>query len=328
MWLIVLLVFLLIVLLIFFGPIAPTSYVLKRQNLPDDLDEYLRETESEYVTRPECEKVIDWFDEHNKQPTAISVVYLHGFSASRKELYPVPKQIAKELGANIFYTRLTGHGLNGDDAMDEGSVNAWVNDAEEAMAIGRRLGEKVVVIGMSTGATLATWLASYERAHDVLAYIMVAPNYGLTDRRAAMLTWPLAKYFVPFINGKYHSLSPINDMHGKYWDLKYPSTVLIALMSLVKLVNDQDLSEIKQPVLFISSPHDDVVDVKLIQQKFDEVGTSTKQHILVDTTNSQSQHVIAGNVFAPENNETLVQATLDFIQELQLQSTLSKTERR
>jgi hypothetical protein len=43
------------------------------------------------------------------------------------------------LGANLYFARLKGHGRSGD-AMLEGSVQAWVDDFAEAVAIGRRLG--------------------------------------------------------------------------------------------------------------------------------------------------------------------------------------------
>ena len=57
---------------------------------------------------------------------------------------PLPDKVAAALGANLFYTRLTGHGQDGA-AMAEGSVNAWINDYAEAMAIGRAIGGKVEI---------------------------------------------------------------------------------------------------------------------------------------------------------------------------------------
>ncbi|MDD4273595.1 MAG: hypothetical protein PHG14_07705 [Desulfobacter postgatei] len=37
-------------------------------------------------------------------------VYIHGFSATRKETAPLSDLVAKTLNANLFYTRLSGHG--------------------------------------------------------------------------------------------------------------------------------------------------------------------------------------------------------------------------
>ncbi len=89
-----------------------------------------------------------------KAKTPIAIVYVHGFSASKGRRGRCPTSVAAALGANLFYTRLTGHGKDGA-AMATASVNAWVNDYAEALAIGRAIGEKVIVIGVSTGAALA-----------------------------------------------------------------------------------------------------------------------------------------------------------------------------
>ena len=45
--------------------------------------------------------------------TPKSVVYLHGFSATRQETAPFSETLARALGANLFETRLAGHGLPG-----------------------------------------------------------------------------------------------------------------------------------------------------------------------------------------------------------------------
>jgi hypothetical protein len=65
----------------------------------------------------------------------------------------------ESLGANLYFARLKGHGRSGD-AMLEGSVQGWIDDFAEAVAIGRRLGERVVIMATSTGASLATSAAA------------------------------------------------------------------------------------------------------------------------------------------------------------------------
>ena len=72
--------------------------------------------------------------------------------------------------------------------MAQGSVNAWINDYEEAIAIGRAIGDKVIVIGTSTGGSLATWAATQPGASDgVAAIAFISPNFGVQGvrRRAA-----------------------------------------------------------------------------------------------------------------------------------------------
>ena len=126
----------------------------------NDIDGYLAKREANYSDiKPGAQKQMIWLDPATKSKSPYSVVYIHGFSASLAEVRPVPDLVAKEIGANLFYTRLTGHGRTGD-AMAEAKVNDWYNDVAEALAIGRATGGKVIVIATSTGGTLATWAAT------------------------------------------------------------------------------------------------------------------------------------------------------------------------
>jgi alpha-beta hydrolase superfamily lysophospholipase len=139
----------------FAGPQVALSTQLRSLQLPADLDQYLAASEARYPDiTANTEKIIIWAYP-DKRKTALSVIYPQGFSATRQETAPLSDEIAKQLGANLFYTRLTGHGRSGA-AMAEASVNDWLNDSQEALQIGAQLGEHVVVIATSTGATLAT----------------------------------------------------------------------------------------------------------------------------------------------------------------------------
>ena len=71
--------------------------------------------------------------------------------------------------------------------MAETTVNDWANDNYEALAIGRELGEKVIVIGVSTGGTAATWLSMQPESEDVLAFVLISPNFGPKDLSAELI---------------------------------------------------------------------------------------------------------------------------------------------
>ena len=130
--------------------------------VPQDLDQYLSQSESEipHIT-PQTEKTITWANPA-KTRTALSVVYLHGYSATRQETAPLANEIAAQLGANLFCTRLCGHGLSGE-ALAQATVNDWLNDAMGAVEIGKRLGDKVIVMGVSTGGRLPARLRDLDR---------------------------------------------------------------------------------------------------------------------------------------------------------------------
>ena len=69
--------------------------------------------------RPGLQKEIVWANPATKTKTPLAIVYIHGFSASKGEVRPLPDKVASALGANLFFTRLTGHGEDGA-AMAEG----------------------------------------------------------------------------------------------------------------------------------------------------------------------------------------------------------------
>lgn len=144
------------------GPRVPvdTRITFDASAIGDDPAAYLDRSESRVSgIRDGLEKEIVWADPMIHVKTPISIVYIHGFSASKGEVRPLPDQVAEEFGANLFYTRLKGHGQD-SAAMGTATVNDWLNDYAEALAIGREIGEKVVVIATSTGAALAVHAAT------------------------------------------------------------------------------------------------------------------------------------------------------------------------
>ena len=100
---------------------APPLFVLEQ------IEDRITLAESQLTDiRPGLEKSIIWAGAPHHR-TEYAIVYIHGFSASKEELRPVPDRIASALDANIFYTRLTGHGRTAK-AMHDVSVAAWMQD--------------------------------------------------------------------------------------------------------------------------------------------------------------------------------------------------------
>ncbi|TIX06411.1 MAG: alpha/beta hydrolase, partial [Mesorhizobium sp.] len=50
------------------------------------------------------EKEIIWADPMVHARTPLSIVYIHGFSASKGEVRPLPDEVADQLDANLYYT--------------------------------------------------------------------------------------------------------------------------------------------------------------------------------------------------------------------------------
>lgn len=305
--------FIIIVVAVFLaGPRVKMDTTLRPFPLPLDLDQYLAESEGRFDDIvPNTEKTIIWAGQPG-QKTAVSIIYLHGFTATRQETAPLSDKLAAELGANLFYTRFRGHGRTGQ-ALAEATVNDWLNDTIEALAIGRRLGERVIVIGVSTGATAATWLAAQPDLDDVLAFIFISPNYGPHDRSAVILTWPWGEKIATALIGPERDWEPSNEAHGRYWTLNYPTRALLPMMGLVKLTHQADLSRITRPVLVIYSPQDEVIDSRRVETTFARMSQADKQIIPVTRNEGESNHVLAGAITAPDKTDEIVQMILNFI---------------
>lgn len=263
-----------------------------------------------------AEKRIFWAHE-DRRKTALSIVYLHGYSATRQEVSPLTERLAQELGANLFQTRLRGHGQAGA-AMAKASAGDWLNDTLEAYLIGEEIGERVIVIGTSTGGTLALWLAQRPEATRLAALLLVSPNLGPRDPRSEWLAGPWGTQLASAVIGPTYEWRPANEAHAKFWTWRYPSSALIPMMALVEHVRASELELITTPTLVIYSPNDRVVSHEQIETMFDRLGhrvseKSFKRRFAVTHSQDPSSHVLAGDVLAPNDTEMILRQMQDFI---------------
>lgn len=268
-----------------------------------DIDTWLARREAHFTDiTPGAEKTILRV---SPDKTPISLVYLHGFSATRQEVSPLIERLSEELGANAYFGRLRGHGRGGD-AMLDGSVEAWMEDTAEAMEIGRLLGERVVFVGASTGGTLSAWLASRNPA-DLAAVVYISPNFELRDKKSRILAWPGRRLLTRIAVGTHREWNPTSDAVARYWTYRYPAPALFPMRELVNHVQRIDFSQLRQPAMVIYSSQDTIIDPATAVARFTEMGATPKKlHEVKDDGDTQTHHVIAGAICSPETTEPLV----------------------
>lgn len=301
-----------LVVLFVTGPRVPvdTTVTFDPATIGDDPVRFLAESEATVPNlREGLEKEIVWADPATRARTPLAIVYVHGFSASKGEIRPVPDMVAEALGANIYYARLAGHGQDGP-AMGEATVNRWVNDYAEAMAIGRLIGERVIVIATSTGAPLATWGASQPAlAADVAGLVFISPNFAVNDDGAFLLTMPWGGLMAELIVGKERTSRSDNELHNRYWTLAYPVSALLPMAATAKLGRETPVESIDIPALFIFSDADTVVRADVTRTVAERWGAPLDM-MVVESAPGSSNHVIAGDALAPEAN-TLVAGRIE-----------------
>ena len=313
-WLAILLVFALL-LLWFLGPRIIIDESVRSVQLPKDLNHYLNQSESRFSNiREGLNKEILWVNAEEKQ-TEYSIVYLHGFSASRQEISPVMEKVANALGANLFFTRLSGHGQT-TEALSESTPHEWFQDATEALEIGKRLGEKVILVGTSTGATLALWLALKHQRENIHALLLLSPNLGLRTPLSVLALGPWGNTLATLAAGKTVEFKTLNEKHQHAWTNRYSSKVGILMLNMVRHICSYDFGQIKVPAFFIYSPYDSVVHPRKIEKFFKQLGSSQKKLLAILDSESESQHVITGDIISPSTNERVIRQMLQFLRPL------------
>ena len=281
------------------------------------LDQYLVQAESTYTDIVgNTEKQIRWFD--GVEQTELSLIYLHGFSATNREISPVTEQLADLLGANVYYSRLTGHGRS-DQAMATASIDKWLADTREAYEIASTIGKKVIIISASTGGTLATWLLAQPFANDgVAANVMISPNFGIKDRFGEIVRWQWGLQLAKWLNGPFYSFEPQNPLHARYWTERYPMEALVPMIQLVDQVVAMDKSSITAPQLIIYSESDAVISVARVKQVTGEFVNAAVTRVAFSGSTDPAQHVLAGDAVAPESSKKMVRLIAGFIDDLDL----------
>lgn len=285
------------------------------ESLPQDLDAWLAAREAyvhaEFGLVPGTEKRITW----NGQPgerTEFAIVYLHGFSASRVEIAPVPEQVARAIGANLFETRLAGHGRV-RARMENVTAEAWLDDAAEALAFGAAIGERVILMGTSTGATLAVALAGHELFDTVDSLVLISPNFGFDDPAAEWLTRPFGPLLARATIGEFREFQPLNDAQERYWTTRYPTAALIEMLRLLELALDQVDAVTVRQALLVYSPKDIVVSPTRYLDVFERLPVPRKERYEVVETSDPAFHVLTGDVLSPVSVAPTVQRIAAFL---------------
>ncbi len=286
---------------LFFGPrvVLDDTIRISSSQIGADPGAYLAARAEEGV-RPGAEKEIVWADPVNRTVTPVAVVYLHGFSATKEEIRPLPDEVARALGANVFFTRLTGHGRDGA-ALAEATANDWLNDTAEALAIGRALGEKVLVISTSTGGTLAALAAEHpELKGQMDGVVFISPNFGVRTAGAELLTAPFAETFVPAIFGEERSWRPENAEHERWWTTSYPTRAVFPVAATVKAAKAAAYQDVRVPALFVFSDADRVVDHRVTRRVAGRWGGGAELvPVTLGASDDPDAHVIAGRILSP-----------------------------
>jgi len=267
----------------------------------NELQAYIQKNESVHKLKPNNEARIVWYNDTTKAKTPYSIVYLHGFTASQEEGRPVHTNIAKEFGCNLFLSRLAGHGIDTTDPLIHLTPVKYWESAKQALAIGKQLGDKVILMGTSTGGTNALQLAA-AFPEDIAALVLLSPNIAIFNDKAWLLNNPWGLQIAKAITGSdYMISSDTRPIYRQYWYWKYPIEATTQLEEYLETtMTKETFAAVKQPLLLLyyykdNIHQDSVVSVPAMLKMYDELGTPADQKIKQAIPNA-GNHVLGSYI--------------------------------
>jgi esterase/lipase len=258
----------------------PSTPVLSKQmpDLPSDIENYVRHKELQHKLRRDNQARIIWANDSLKQKTEYAIVYLHGFSASQGEGEPVHRNIAKRFGCNLYLSRLAEHGIDTAEQLINVTTDKLWESAKEAYAIATKLGEKVIIMGTSTGGTLALLLAAQHP--EIRSLILLSPNIRIFDGNAWLLNNPWGLQIARLVVGsKYVFSEDTRPIYKQYWNYGYRLEAVTELEEMLETTMNPGLfKKVTQPTLMLyyykdEVHQDSVVKVDAMKKMFVELGT-------------------------------------------------------
>jgi esterase/lipase len=294
----------LLVIVYFLGPkpAAPiyNNNLIQVPSEPAALESYIEAKEAAHKVKPDNEARIVWANDSTKAKTPYVIVYLHGFSASQEEGNPVHRNIAKQFGCNMYLARLSEHGIDTTDALVNMTATSLWESAKEAYAIGKQLGDKVILMGTSTGGTVALELAS--NFDDVAGLVLYSPNIAINNPSAFLTNNPWGLQIARMVmGGKENMLKDRTDTYKKYWNHQYRLEAVVELQELLETTMiPSHFNKIKCPLLTLyyfkdEKNQDPVVKVSAMKEMFEAVGTPPNLKRMVPIPEA-GNHVLASPI--------------------------------
>ncbi len=244
-----------------------------------DVEAFVREKESKLIIKPDNQSRIIWANDSLKNKTPYCLLYLHGFAACWYEGNPVNIDFAKRYGMNLYAPLLASHGLETVEPLIDMTPDRLYESVKEALVVAQSMGRKVILMGTSTGCTLALKLASeFPQMMDGL--ILLSPNIALFSPLAAIgnKRWGLQLGRLVY-QSNYRVLKTKFPEECQYWNCKQRLEAGIYLQQLIEAtMNKKTFSKVNQPVLMAyyykdKALQDSTVRVDAMLKMFDQLGT-------------------------------------------------------
>jgi len=296
-----------------FSPVLPTL-----TNDLSALEEEINRSEKETkdLKRDNQARIV-WADTSKKQKTPYSIVYIHGFGASWAEGEPIHRNLAKRYGANLYLARMHDAGISDPNAFDDLTPENFMANAKRALAIGKALGDSVIVIGTSAGGLLTVYLASTNP--EIKGIVLYSPCMKTASPAMPLMTGPWGKQILHAAMGDHRKPVDPDPILANFWLQSYHTNGLITLQQTIEAIARPEVYEkIRMPVFLgyyykNEKEQDQTVSVKAMLEMFPKLGTP--DDLKVEKAFPESGDHVIGSFLRSKDVTGVYEATDKFFQE-------------
>lgn len=305
------------------GPVPdfePQTFHLAQEKLsPDEAESRVKSREENVAAlKPGNASEIIWYRDSARQKTEKVVLYLHGFSASPYEGRELAELFGKRYGCNVYLPRLEDHGRDDPDTFRKLTPASYIQSAIDAWALAKNLGDSVILISCSSGATLGLILAA--EGLDIHSHFMFSPNVEIANQSTKLLAYPWGKQIGKLVLGGEYNVLSYQPEQAKYWNTKYHLNGIIALQYLLdNYINTATFQKITHPVFMgyyfkDDKNQDEVVSVPAMQNMFEKIRTKPAQKRALAFAEAGS-HMMICRLFSRQMDD-IIRETFLFAEEV------------
>ena len=227
-------------------------------------------------------KIIPGCEEIKLEGNDIGCLLIHGFRSCPWEMREYGYYL-NSLGFSVHICLLPGHGTDPQDLISV-KWDQWLQLVEDSYKDLQKRCKKIFVAGLSTGGSLALYLASI---HQVDGIIALAPGLFLKQRFAFL------SHILKYV-WKYKKIKSGPDVSITIDSKVYPKVPVASVSQLLQLFKalKKRLSKIKVPVLIVYSPQDHVVKTKSSRKIFNSISSKNKQLLQLE----KSYHILTMDI--------------------------------
>ena len=274
-----------------------------------NIENYIFEKESMIENiAPKAIKRIIWQDQLIKSATEYSIIFIHGFSVTSYIHEESVMKFANALNANVFFTRLSGHGVP-YEGLNKLTAANMLKDTAEAIEIGSQIGNKVILIGHSLGGALSTLISedvNFQKKID--GVVLFAPgNSGITKMISLMA---FAALFLNKIeNDPFETFQlPVDQNWDKYFTTTLDTSVIFEISKIIMATDKVDYQSITMPLIIFYDENDILVNNRKLRKNYEKWGGIKEFHQVKTLETDPTSHMFPSSHINPHLDEKFVLA--------------------